>query len=71
MINPQEIKKEAEIQGVTANLIFKEYVHQVVLEYLFRKGFFSHLVFQGGTADRKSTRLNSSHIPLPRMPSSA
>ena len=25
----------------------------------------------GGSADRKSTRLNSSHIPLSRMPSSA
>lgn len=52
MINPQEIKKEAETQGVTTNLIFKEYVHRVVLEYLFRKGLFSHLVFQGGTALR-------------------
>ena len=36
-------------------------------------------IFSGGTIrqrrgkgrDRKSTRLNSSHIPLPRMPSSA
>ena len=27
--------------------------------------------FHGGTIDRKSTRLNSSHIPLSRMPSSA
>ena len=26
---------------------------------------------QGSTVDRKSTRLNSSHIPLSRMPSSA
>ena len=26
---------------------------------------------EGGLLDRKSTRLNSSHIPLPRMPSSA
>ncbi len=52
MINPQEIKKEAETQGVTTNLIFKEYAHRVVLEYLFRKGLFSHLVFQGGTALR-------------------
>ena len=25
----------------------------------------------GGVTDRKSTRLNSSHIPLSRMPSSA
>ena len=27
--------------------------------------------FQSGAQDRKSTRLNSSHIPLSRMPSSA
>jgi heterodisulfide reductase subunit A-like polyferredoxin len=27
--------------------------------------------FQGGTTDRKSTRLNSSHNPASRMPSSA
>ena len=27
--------------------------------------------FSVGVADRKSTRLNSSHIPLSRMPSSA
>ena len=26
---------------------------------------------EGGKGDRKSTRLNSSHIPLSRMPSSA
>ena len=29
------------------------------------------LFMQGGPRDRKSTRLNSSHIPLSRMPSSA
>ena len=28
-------------------------------------------VQEGAAADRKSTRLNSSHIPLSRMPSSA
>ena len=27
--------------------------------------------FKGDVVDRKSTRLNSSHIPLSRMPSSA
>ena len=30
-----------------------------------------YLVVGGGGGDRKSTRLNSSHIPLSRMPSSA
>ena len=29
------------------------------------------LLMAGGSGDRKSTRLNSSHIPLSRMPSSA
>ena len=29
------------------------------------------LIFLRNTSDRKSTRLNSSHIPLSRMPSSA
>ena len=39
--------------------------------------FVRHPIYSGillaglGTADRKSTRLNSSHIPLSRMPSSA
>ena len=28
-------------------------------------------IFRSGILDRKSTRLNSSHIPLSRMPSSA
>ena len=52
MINPQKIKKEAEAQRVSTSLVFKEYVHRIILEYLFRKGFFSRLVFQGGTALR-------------------
>ena len=30
-----------------------------------------HFQFRAGMTDRKSTRLNSSHIPLSRMPSSA
>ena len=37
-----------------------------------RKGSKEYGVFLGRTStDRKSTRLNSSHIPLSRMPSSA
>ena len=32
---------------------------------------FTAMAAKGGYADRKSTRLNSSHIPLSRMPSSA
>jgi len=52
MINVEKIKREAESQKVSASLVFKEYVHWLILEYLFRKGLFSHLVFQGGTAIR-------------------
>jgi len=32
--------------------VFKEHVHFFVLDYLFKKGMFSYLVFQGGTALR-------------------
>ena len=41
----------------------------LALVSLASKGFFS--VISIGSLDRKSTRLNSSHIPLSRMPSSA
>ena len=34
-------------------------------------GFYSYHVAEHHFTDRKSTRLNSSHIPLSRMPSSA
>jgi len=52
MINAEKIKKRAEAEGVSVNLIFKEYLHFSVLDYLFRKGLFANLVFQGGTALR-------------------
>jgi len=52
MINAEKIKQKAEDQGVSSRLVFKEYVHWVILECLFKKGLFSHLVFQGGTALR-------------------
>lgn len=51
-MNVREIKQKAEEQKVSAALVFKEYVHLIILEYLFRKGLFSDLVFQGGTALR-------------------
>ena len=35
------------------------------------EGHISTMSLTAGDADRKSTRLNSSHIPLSRMPSSA
>src|ERR1051326_227677 len=40
----------------------------IALQGLYFSVLFSELLFVG---DRKSTRLNSSHIPLSRMPSSA
>ncbi|MEW6456036.1 MAG: nucleotidyl transferase AbiEii/AbiGii toxin family protein [Acidobacteriota bacterium] len=52
MIETKKIFKEAETQGVSAKLIFKEHLHWLILDYLFKKGDFSHLVFQGGTALR-------------------
>lgn len=52
MINLAEIEEKARTEGVSVNLILKEYIHFFVLEYLFKSGYFSHLVFQGGTALR-------------------
>ena len=52
------MKKEIEIQRIR-----KRYLKEIVCQS--RKW----LVMAG--IDRKSTRLNSSHIPLSRMPSSA
>ena len=47
-------------------------VKTVVLEENVGKGWYGHRVFAACSfLDRKSTRLNSSHIPLSRMPSSA
>jgi len=44
--------KKAEKEKIGLNLIFKEYLHSVILDYFFRKGLFDTLVFQGGTAIR-------------------
>lgn len=52
MITVEAIKEKAGEQGVSISLVFKEYLHWVVLEYLFRKGLFSQLVFRGGSALR-------------------
>jgi len=52
MMNENSIKQKAEAEQVSTSLVFKEYVQVVILEYLFKKGLFSHLVFQGGTALR-------------------
>lgn len=52
MINADKIKQKAENDNVSSSLVFKEHVHLIILEYLFRKGLFSQMVFQGGTALR-------------------
>ena len=48
---------------------------QLIVSFLKRDGFQVHHVESGEAAlsylDRKSTRLNSSHLKLSRMPSSA
>ena len=43
------------------------------LKYIYEKKEFDYVIPMDGDGeeDRKSTRLNSSHIPLSRMPSSA
>ena len=47
----------------TLNRFLREHLHKVSADTL---GWLAAIVI-----DRKSTRLNSSHIPLSRMPSSA
>ena len=52
MIDISKIKDTASEEKVSASLVFKEYLHYFALDYLFKKGMFSDLVFQGGTALR-------------------
>lgn len=52
MISIGKIKEKAGEEGVSVNFVLKEYLHFFILEYLFEKGCFSDLVFQGGTALR-------------------
>ncbi|MFH1772485.1 MAG: nucleotidyl transferase AbiEii/AbiGii toxin family protein [Candidatus Omnitrophota bacterium] len=52
MLTLDKIKKRAETDKVSTSLVFKEHVHLIILEYLFKKGLFSQMVFQGGTALR-------------------
>ncbi|MEK7790810.1 MAG: nucleotidyl transferase AbiEii/AbiGii toxin family protein [Deltaproteobacteria bacterium] len=51
-MNLADIQREAQDAGVAVSLVLKEYIHGLILDYLFKKGLFSHLVFQGGTALR-------------------
>ena len=43
----------------------------IAADFLEKSGFSVNRASFGVAGDRKSTRLNSSHIPLSRMPSSA
>lgn len=52
MLNWDFITNRARSEGVTSFLILKEALHLLILDYLFREGAFSSLVFQGGTALR-------------------
>lgn len=52
MTDFNKIRQTAQKDNVSTALVFKEHVQLVILEYLFRKGLFSKLVFQGGTALR-------------------
>jgi len=52
MISIEKARKKAEKEGVSANLVIKEYIHFLILEYFFKHGGFSNIVFQGGTALR-------------------
>ena len=56
---------EKKIKGI------ESYAEVVVLPEMFSTGFSMRSSDFAETIDRKSTRLNSSHIPLSRMPSSA
>ena len=51
-MNIDNLIKKAREEKISLNLIFKEYLHSVILDYFFRKGLFDTLVFQGGTAIR-------------------
>lgn len=52
MITWNGITEKARSEGVSPFLILKEFLHLLILDFLFREGAFSFLVFQGGTALR-------------------
>jgi len=52
MITLGKIKETAAADGIGVNLVLKEYIHFLILDYLFKNDFFSYIIFQGGTALR-------------------
>ena len=77
-----EVKEHAELHMILSTITplpwlercptYKEQLREIKGRDLFTYGFLGYPVLQAADIlDRKSTRLNSSHIPLSRMPSSA
>ena len=63
---------ECDLQGIVNNANYQHYLEHTRHEFLTSVGVsFAALHEQGVDPDRKSTRLNSSHLKLSRMPSSA
>jgi len=52
MIDLSKIENKARQDGLDVRIVFKEYLHFVILNFFFEKGFFNEIVFQGGTALR-------------------
>lgn len=52
----QTVRRRAQAEGVSPSLVLKEQIHLLILDHLFRRGAFSDLVFQGGTALRIAYR---------------
>ena len=61
----------SENTSVSDAISLQEKVQNAIGSRLAVFGRLLNLVARGSSIDRKSTRLNSSHIPLSRMPSSA
>ena len=69
-INIEELRKLT--SETLFNIVGEGYAHKYEKWQLLSKLNKPIIILIGGTTgDRKSTRLNSSHIPLSRMPSSA
>ena len=71
-ISPKEIIITASGTSLNAAMLVKCLIEKeadcsIIVENPFQLRYYS----KGFSTDRKSTRLNSSHIPLSRMPSSA
>ena len=77
--NGVDLRDAAELFGISEEQLIADlnliwmcglpgYTHLELIDVSYDSGYVS---IQNAETDRKSTRLNSSHIPLSRMPSSA